>query len=72
MVVRVTQPKTKAYAYSREGNHGNEKEVVFASGAKLTRVHETHITDIPVSKVTSGIRTEEKVVPAYVVEVEIS
>ncbi|CFL01736.1 hypothetical protein [Burkholderia pseudomallei] len=72
MVVRVTQPKTKAYAYSREGNHGNEKEVVFASGAQLTRVRETHIADIPVSKVTSGIQTEEKVVPAYVVEVEIS
>ncbi len=72
MVVCVTQPKTKAYAYSREGNHGNEKEVVFASGATLTRVRETYIADIPVSKVTSGIQTEEKVVPAYVVEVEIS
>lgn len=72
MVVCVTQPKTKAYAYSREGNHGNEKEVVFASGATLTRVREIYIADIPVSKVTSGIQTEEKVVPAYVVEVEIS
>lgn len=72
MVVRVTQPKTKAYAYGREGNHGNEKEVVFASGAKLTRVRETHIADIPVSKVTADLRTEKKVVPAYVLEVEIS
>jgi len=71
MVVCVTQPKTKAYAYSREGNHGNEKEVVFASCAELTRVSETHIADIPVSKVTSGIQTEKKVVPAYVLEVEI-
>jgi hypothetical protein len=72
MVVCVTQPKTKAYAYSRDGDHGNEKEVVFASGAELTRVRETHIADIPVSKATSGIQTEETVVPAYVVEVEIS
>ncbi|WP_217425228.1 hypothetical protein [Pandoraea cepalis] len=72
MVVRVTQSKTKAYAYSREGNHGNEKEVVFASGAQLTRMREIHIAAIPVSKVTSGIHREEKVVPAYVVEVEIS
>ncbi len=72
MVVRVTQPKSKAYAYSREGNHGNEKEVVFASGAQLTRARETHIADIPASKVTSGFRRQEKVVPAYLVEVEIS
>lgn len=72
MVVRVTQPKTKAYVYSREGSHGNEKEVVFASGAQLTRVRETHIADFPVSKVTSGVRHVEKVVPAYLVEVEIS
>lgn len=37
MVVFVTQPETKAYGYSLEGSHGNEKDVVFASGAKLTR-----------------------------------
>lgn len=72
MVVCVTQPKTKAYVYSRESHHGNEKEVVFASGAQLTRVRETHITDIPVLKATSGIQMEEKIVPAYLVEVEIS
>lgn len=72
MVVCVMQPKTKAYAYSREGNHGNEKEVVFASGAQLTRVRETHIADIPISKMTSVLQRLEKVVPAYLVEVEIS
>ncbi|MDR5833323.1 hypothetical protein [Caballeronia sp. LZ034LL] len=72
MVVCVTQPKTKAYVYSREGDHGNEKEVVFASGARLTRVREKYISDILVSKVTSGTQTKEKVVPAYLVEVAIS
>ncbi|AWI54795.1 hypothetical protein DEH84_16260 [Aquabacterium olei] len=72
MVVRVTQPETKAYVYSQEGDHGNEKEVVFASGARLTRVRETYITDIPVSKMTSGLQQEDKFVPAYLVEVEIS
>lgn len=72
MVVCVKQPETKAYAFSREGDHGNEKEVVFASGAKLTRVSETYITDFPVSKVTSDLQQEHKVVPAYLVEVEIS
>lgn len=71
MVVRVTRSRTKAYAYSREGDHGNEKEVVFASGAQLTRVRETKITDFPVSKATASFQTDRKVVPAYLVEVEI-
>jgi hypothetical protein len=72
MVVRVTQPKTKAYAYSRNGNHGNEKEVVFASGAQLTRVSETWVANIPEYKMTSNSRSIEKIVPAYVIEVDIS
>lgn len=72
IVVRVTQPKAKAYVYGREGNHGNEKEVVFASGAQLTFVGETRIAEMPVSKVNSDLQTEQRVVPAYLVEVEIS
>jgi hypothetical protein len=72
MVVRVSQPKTKAYAYSREGDHGHEKEVVFASGAKLTRVRETYIAHMTVVKITSSLQEFKKDVPAYVVEVEIS
>ncbi len=71
MVVRVGESATKAFAYRREGNHGNEKEVVFASGANLTRVRETHIVDLTVSKVDEGLRRHEKVVPAYLVEVQI-
>lgn len=72
MVVRVTQPATNAYVYSREGEHGNEKEIVFASGAKLKRVRETQVNDITVNKMHSNLKEEEKVVPAYLVEVEIS
>lgn len=72
MVLRVKDSKTKGYAYSREGAHGNEKEVVFASGALLTRVRETHIADMKVAKVTEGLQTVSKVVPAYLVEVDIS
>lgn len=72
MVVRVTEPVTKAYAYSREGDHGNEKEIVFASGAQLKLVRETHVADISVRKITTGIQEETKIVPAYVVEVELS
>lgn len=71
IVICVRRCKTKAYAFSREGTHGNEKEVVFASGAQLTRVRETHITDISVSRVTSSMQQEKKDVPAYMVEVEI-
>lgn len=72
MVLCAKQPKTKAYAYSREGDHGNEKEIVFASGAQITRLRETYITNMNVAKVTTGIQIKEKSVPAYVVEVEIS
>lgn len=72
MVVRVTRPNTKAYVYSREGNHGNEKEVVFASGAQLTRMRETRIADFPVYKISSSFQRENKIVPAYLVEIQIS
>lgn len=72
MVVCVVNPQTEAYAYCREGNHGQEKEVVFASGAQLTRLRETYITDIPVSKMTSNLRQLQMMVPAYVINVEIN
>ncbi|MNJ46277.1 hypothetical protein D3C77_414040 [compost metagenome] len=70
MVVRVTQPQTKAYAYSREGEHGHEKEVVFASGAKLRRVSEVQVGEMCISDYTMA--NNKKVVPTYLVEVELS
>ncbi len=72
MVVSVKNPSTKAFAYRREGTHGNEKEVVFASGATLTRIRETHIADFKVAKSDGLSRTLEKTVPGYLVEIEIS
>ncbi|WP_343739621.1 hypothetical protein [Delftia tsuruhatensis] len=72
MVVRVKQPKTKAYVYSTDGSHGHEKEVVFASGANLTCVNETFVVDYPAYKMTSGLQQVTKMVPAYLIEVEIS
>lgn len=73
MVVRVTQPKTKAYVFGRESDHGHEKEVVFASGAQVTRVTETYVADVTVGKVVPGTtRVETKKVPGYLVEIEIS
>lgn len=72
MLVRVRQPKTPAYACSRNGDHGNEKEVVFASGAQLTYVAETLVTDCFVSKTLTDHTVGQKRVPGYVLEVEIS
>lgn len=72
MVVHVVQPKTKAFAYSRQGDHGNEKEVVFASGAELRRVSETHVADIKAYNMTERLQRIEKTIPAYMLEIEIS
>lgn len=72
IVLRVTQPRSKAYAFGRDGEHGHEKEVVFASGAQLTRVRETHIGEMNSSIWTPNLRQETKVLPAYLIEVEIS
>lgn len=68
MVVRVTNPKTKAYVYNLRGKHAHEKEVVFASGALLTRVRETFITNYTAY---SNYQLTANV-PAYVIEVEVS
>lgn len=71
MVICVAQPKTKAYAYGRNGSHGNEKEIVFASGSQLTRLSETWVANVTEYKMASNLRPIEKVVPAYVIEAEI-
>ncbi len=72
MVLRVTQPRTKAYAFGRDGERGHEKEVVFASGAQLTQVRETYIGSLNVPQVTTNLRQVTRGVPAYLLEVEIS
>lgn len=72
MVIRVTQPRTKAYLFGPEGELKHEKEAVFASGAHLKRLREHFIMDLKVYKVTNGLNTVEKVVPAFVTEVELS
>ena len=72
MLVRVVKPHIKAYAFSRDSEHGNEKEVVFASPAKLTCIRRTHITDISVSKTNSTFQVDTKFVPAHLIEIEIN
>lgn len=66
IVMRVTSPSTKAYLYSADGDLGHEKEIVFATGAKLTMLSETFICD------TSVFQKTEKRVPAYVITATIS
>ncbi|WP_186192804.1 hypothetical protein ACN262_28675 [Burkholderia gladioli] len=72
MVIRVTQPRTKAYLFGPESELKHEKEAVFASGAHLKRLRENFIMDLKVYKVTNGLNTVEKAVPAFVTEVELS
>ena len=72
MVIRVTQPKTKAYLFGPDGDLHHEKEVVFASGGHLRRLNSHFITDIKAYKMTKDFVADEKVVPAYVTEAELS
>lgn len=72
MVVRVKESVTKAFAYPRDGDHGNEKEVVFAAGAQLTCISETEVSTLKVAKMGPGSRIMHKSVPAYLLEVDIT
>lgn len=72
LVIRVTQPKTKAYLFGPEGELTHEKEAVFASGAHLTRLREHFIMNLTVNKATDGFNIVEKTVPAFVTEIELS
>lgn len=71
MVVHVARPKTQAYVYSTKGVHGNEKEVVFASGANLTLIDEQHVADITAYKYTDSLEPIKKTISAYVLEIEL-
>ncbi|MFS8368538.1 hypothetical protein ACJRO0_13805 [Acetobacter oryzifermentans] len=71
MVVRVTEPFTKAYILSMDDEKGNEKEVVFASGAKITLINRIFVGQYMICKY-SDFRYHKKEIPAYVLEVNIS
>ena len=69
-VIRVKNPKTNVFAYKRKGTRmGNEKEILFASGAEMTLQNRRLIrNDYLVGK----WNFPDKVVPIYVIEVDIS
>lgn len=73
LVFRVSNPLTKAYVFSNKGDFGNEKEVLFSSGAKLEIKNKTLIrNDYRVYKIDVNDRELIKLVPAYVLEIDIT
>ena len=75
-VLRVTNPRTNVFLFKQRGNVGmkHEKEVLFASGAKLTlRDHFCANPNYPVSRPTgNGYAGDVSRVPVYILEIEIS
>ncbi len=69
-VLRVTEPRTKAFVFKRAGtNLGHENEILFATGAKLKKRSETMIHNQYMVGHGSDAKKE---VPVYVLEVDIS
>lgn len=71
MVMTVRDPRTKAYHYHPGGQHGHEREVVFATGAYVRKISETYVCHGVVRK-RDGFSSLKKNVPVYVIEAEIS
>lgn len=72
-VLTVKNAKTNVYIYNLNEELGNEKEVLFASGASLNFIKRTLISNnYRVSTFTESLQEFEKEVPVYVVELEIS
>ena len=70
-MTRTTNPVTKAYVSRCTGEQGHEKEVLFASGASLRQVRKTMVNEIKATKQENG-REVSRMVPAYVIEIELS
>ncbi|MDU8420680.1 hypothetical protein RYA60_20710 [Pseudomonas syringae] len=71
-VLRVTSPQTKAYLYGPDGEHGHEKEVLFATGATVRVTSRTQICTTSAHKTGEHFSTLSKEVPVILVEAEIS
>lgn len=70
IVLKMIAPKTKAYFFSLNGELGNEKEVLIASGLNCTVISKTLIRrDFPTYKM-HGLNSARKEVPAYLIELE--
>lgn len=72
LVLRVASTSIRAFVFPLEGELGNEKEVLISSNVNLVVLRKTLVrNDYKVCKIDSCLKTLEKAVPAYVVEVEI-
>lgn len=73
LVLKVKNPKTKVFVYDRNGEHSNEKEILFASGARLV-VKKNKIVRCNhlVGAVDEFKRVVDKNVPCSLIEVDIS
>ncbi len=70
LVLRVTDPRTKAFAFRRKGSSlGHENEVLFSAGASLKRINEVRVRD---DYLVGKWAHPDKKIPAYVLEIEIS
>lgn len=72
VVLKAVSPSTNAYFYRLDKEHGNEKEVLFASGVKLRFIQRTKILDRYHVCKAKNLEEFEKYVPVYVVEAEFS
>ncbi|CAA6808910.1 MAG: Unknown protein [uncultured Campylobacterales bacterium] len=73
-VLRVVNPQTNVFVFRQKGTtHGNEKEVLFSSGAKLTLRNRILVrNDYKAYKVCKELNVKEKTIPIYILEVDIS
>ncbi|WP_324011660.1 hypothetical protein [Aeromonas hydrophila] len=73
LVLKVTNPKTKAFVYNNKISKAIEKEVLFSSGAKLLlKKKETMKYHHYVGASDGSWGTLEKIVPYSLIEVDIS
>jgi len=71
-VLKVKNPKTPVFVYKNKGTKlGHEKEILFASGAKLTLKSKKIIENKKVYKVANYLEELCKEVPVRLLEVEI-
>jgi hypothetical protein len=69
-VLRAVTPQTNVFSFPRKGTKmGNEKEVLFASGAKLILRKRSLVRD---DYVVTKYRHQNKCIPIYVIEVDVS
>ncbi len=73
LILKAVEPKTNVFVFKDKGtNLGHEKEILFAAGAKVTFKKRTKVRDDYIVGAYISGNMEEKKIPVYVVEVEVS